>query len=103
MISLPFKTDELLKRVEEGKRKREQLQEKWNKLEVAQKVAAEKIESLNKDLQEMLIDPAHVEEWLEKEEIRLTKEMDDFDRDAAKAEQSLKAIEEAVVRASTQV
>lgn len=103
MSSLPSKSEELMKRFEDGKKKRDQLQEKWNKLEVAQKVASEKVQSLRKDLLDMGIDPDHVDEWLEKEELRLTKELDDFEKDAAKVDQSLKAIEEAVVKASSQV
>ena len=53
-------SDELLQRLEEGKKLRESRLEKRGKLEVTRKVAAEKEESLQADLKEMGIDPLHL-------------------------------------------
>ncbi|MDP2726189.1 MAG: hypothetical protein Q8P59_01475 [Dehalococcoidia bacterium] len=90
-------SEDLLGRYESGKKKQAVLQEKFQKFEVAQKVAAEKEESLKKELQDMGIDPEKVSSWLEEEGKRLGKDMDEYDQKAAAVEESLKNIEAEVV------
>lgn len=94
--------EELLRQFEEGKALRKSLLEKKGKLEVTQRVAAEKEESLQGDLKEMGIDPEKVDEWLSEEEARLTKALSDFETKSAETRAELEKIEKRVIEASTQ-